>query len=310
MYIGVDVNVVISALASPDPTDDLPALLASINALQRTDFPARVAALADEIAHTRPHVIGLQEADDVLIDLGSSYPRVDLHFVPMLRAELAERGLHYDVAADLTNFTVSPFPGVRVADHDVMLVDASRVTLGPSVVIQPYAVNVGTIARGITIARGWVQVDARIGGTTVTVASTHLEAIGPPALRTAQAQQLASALAAAPLAILLGDFNDVPASPAHRIITGAGFVDSWESLRQREPGFTCCELADLSNAAALLSQRIDYVFARGFGESGAHLKGRIKLVGERASDRVPGLFYPVWPSDHAGVVARLRTPSA
>lgn len=309
MYIGADVNVVIAAIMSPDPADDLPALLESVDVLNRTDFPARVAGLANEIERARPHVVGLQEVNDVAIDLGSLRPSVRLHFLPMLRAELAARGLNYVVAADVTNFSVAPLPGVSVTDHDVILVDADRVTVGPSVIARRYALNIGPIAPGVALTRGWVQIHATIDGNLMTIASTHLEAVGPPALRAGQAQELVGAISSPLPAILLGDFNDEPGSLTHGVITNAGFVDSWESLRPTEPGFTCCELADLSNPISLLNRRIDYVFTRGFGDIEKGLKGKVTLVGERSNDRVPGTFYPIWPSDHAGVVARFRLKS-
>ena len=80
------------------------------------------------------------------------------------------------------------------------------------------------------------------------------------------------------------------------------------AIRPTHPGYTCCEAADLSNAFPVLDRRIDYVFARGFGEGDDALKGQITLVGERTNDRVAGAYYAIWPSDHAGVVARLRLP--
>jgi hypothetical protein len=54
LYVGTNVDAVISALRTEDPADDLPALVAAIETLQRTDFPARAAAIADEIAKTHP----------------------------------------------------------------------------------------------------------------------------------------------------------------------------------------------------------------------------------------------------------------
>jgi hypothetical protein len=37
------------------------------------------------------------------------------------------------------------------------------------------------------------------------------------------------------------------------------------------------------------------------------VKGRIELVGEVPADRFAGTAHPLWPSDHAGLVARLIT---
>src|SRR2546425_391933 len=84
LYIGADVDAVIRALVSPDPTDDLPALLAAVDVLRQTDFPTRAEALADEIARARPHVVGLQEVDSLRIDLRAlGLPiNIDLDFLP------------------------------------------------------------------------------------------------------------------------------------------------------------------------------------------------------------------------------------
>jgi hypothetical protein len=58
---------------------------------------------------------------------------------------------------------------------------------------------------------------------------------------------------------------------------------------------------------ANFNQRLDYVFARGFRRGDDELRGRITLVGDEPQDRVRGPRYRIWPSDHAGVVARLQT---
>jgi hypothetical protein len=60
LYVGADVDLVIRALASPDPSDDLPALLFAIETVGQTAYPARAEAIADAIARARPHAVGLQ----------------------------------------------------------------------------------------------------------------------------------------------------------------------------------------------------------------------------------------------------------
>jgi hypothetical protein len=91
----------------------------------------------------------------------------------------------------------------------------------------------------------------------------------------------------------------------HQVVTGAGYTDAWAALRPGVIGFTCCHAADLSDQVAPFSQRIDYVFARGVTEGG-RVFGQIDRFGEVPADRTAGPLYPVWPSDHAGVVATLR----
>src|SRR4051812_20799034 len=69
LYVGTDVDAVIAALRSDDPGDDFAALMASIETLRRTDFPARAAAIADEIAKAKPHAVGLQEVSRIDLTL-------------------------------------------------------------------------------------------------------------------------------------------------------------------------------------------------------------------------------------------------
>ena len=165
LYVGADVDAVIGALASPDPNDDVPALLFAINTLGETDFPARADAVADAIARARPHVVGLQEVSVIDIDLtGLGLPIVvHLDFLAILQAKLAERGLHYVLAAQVQNITAVPLPGISLVDHDAMLVDADRVTI-VSANGQNFAVNVGVVAPGVELKRGWVTARTTIDG--------------------------------------------------------------------------------------------------------------------------------------------------
>jgi hypothetical protein len=314
MYIGADVDAVIAALASPDPNDDLPALLGNIAVLQRTAFPVRAQALAAEIARARPHIVGLQEVTELQVNLtGLGIPvNIDLNFLPVLLDALAARGLTYTVAAQVINLTAAPLPGISVTDHDVILVDASRVSVAPGVVAQTYALNLGVVAPGVDIKRGWVRIEANVEGMPVTVASTHLESGSFPgfaALRAGQLGELVASLGSATPAIVLGDLNDVPGSPMYGVITGAGFSDAWASLRPGASGFTCCHLSDLSNQVASFTQRLDYIFARGLGGPQGQLLGRISIIGDQPGDRIASPFYPLWASDHAGVVMEFLLPA-
>ena len=309
LYVGADADAVIAALASPGGDDDIPALLAAVATLSRTDWSARASAFADEIARQPPHVIGLQEVSTV--DLTIPLLGVDVHldFLPVLQAELAGRGLDYEVAARVRNFDVTPLPGVRLADDDALLVDRGRVTVHGTTASR-FAANVGEVAPGVVLARGWVTAAVTVGGRAYTIASTHLEsgaAPGLPQLRALQAAELAQSLAGAANAIVMGDLNDVPGSPMHQVLAGAGFTDLWADLRPGVVGFTCCHLPDLSNQTEAFDERIDYVFAR--IASGAPRPGRILRIGEVPADRVAGPEYPIWPSDHAGLVASLGDPA-
>jgi len=307
LYVGADVDAVIGALATADPADDIPALLSAVATLRQTDFGARAAAVAGEIARYRPHAVGLQEVSTV--DLTLPPLGVDLHldFLPVLQAELEARGLRYEVAARVRNIEAAPLPGVSLLDEDVLLVDRSRVAVR-SAAGRHFSANLGQVAPGVVLQRGFARAEVTIGGQDYVIASTHLEsggAAGLDQLRAAQAGELAQALAPAPVAIVMGDLNDGPGSAMHQVLEGAGFSDAWAALRPGVVGFTCCHLPDLSDQIAPFSQRIDYVFVRGGGQDG-RLLGQIWRTGDVPADRIGGPDHPIWPSDHAGLVVRLN----
>jgi len=315
LYVGADVDLVIRALGTPDPGDDFPALLFAIETVGKTDFPARAEALAEKIARARPHAVGLQEVSQINIDLRPlGVPLVvDQDFLALLQAALAARGLHYQVAATSDNINVNLVSGlVRLRDHDALLIDAERVTINAASG-QDFSVNLGQVAAGVVLIRGWVFARTTIGGRSYTFASAHTEANlagAPPGLleqiRAAQVGEMVASFGPSDRVVLMGDLNDIPDSPMYQVLTGAGFRDVWANLRDRETGLTCCHVADLSDPVANFSQRIDYVFVRGLQRSGTDLSGQIERFGAVPSDRVAGPAYPIWPSDHAGLVASLQ----
>ena len=312
LYVGADVDAVIAALVSASPDDDLPALMLAIQTLQRTDFPTRARAIADEIARTRPHAVGLQEVSQIQIDLTPLNIPVSLSFdfLPELQQALAERGLNYAVSATVKNIEAAPLPGVSLVDYDALLVDAGRVQVtGHS--SHTYAANIGPIAPGVVLKRGWVIVRGTVDGRSYQFASTHLEsgnAAGLDQLRAAQASELIAALAGDTPTVLMGDLNDHPGSPMYQALIGAGFVDLWDALRPGVKGYTCCHAADLSNPVAHFSQRIDYVFARGLSTGSKPTLGSMSILGDQPGDRISGPAGLIWPSDHAGLAASLLLP--
>ena len=73
----------------------------------------------------------------------------------------------------------------------------------------------------------------------------------------------------------------------------AGFIDSWATAHPSAVGYT--------KYLPIVSQRSDYVMARGhFKVQGAG------IVGNHVTDKTVSAL---WPSDHAGVVARLQSPA-
>jgi hypothetical protein len=316
LYVGADVDAVIAALMSEDPNDDLPALLTAIETLRKTDFSARAGAFAAAIARNRPDVVGFQEVSNIHIDLaGYGIPAVDLHFLPVILDSLAARGLHYTVADTVRNIDVTLLGGaIGLVDYDAILVNADRVTE-----VVPYAqnftYNLGEIAPGVVLKRGFVEVGARIEGRLYWFVSTHpepdLNAETPlGALRQAQVAELVTVLGDSTPAFVMGDLNDDPGSPMYQVLQAAGFEDVWATLRPREKGYTVSHLADLSDPVSHLTRRIDYVWARGMDGPRDRLQGEIKRINILPWERVQGPDYRIWSSDHAGLVAEFLEPPA
>ena len=316
IYVGNDVDAIIAALASGDPEAAARAVLEGADVLRRTDFPTRVTALAAEIARERPHVVGLQEVEELHINLAAfgSPIVINQNFLEILRAALAARGLdNYVVAAEVTNTDATPAPGISLTDHDVLLVDEDRVEW-TTVISANYAANMGPVAPGVSLIRGFVIIDAIIGGQHIRIANTHLESGRGDALsglRALQAGQLLSEVGTASPAILLGDFNDPAGSPMYALVRAAGFSDLWAALQPGARGFTCCHDPDLSNTVPGLDQRLDFIFSRGIAGPQSKVQGQVAIIGDQPGDRVQGPDYPIWPSDHAGLVAQfLQAPAS
>ena len=334
LYVGADIFRVFDA----ETPEELPIVITGIlQTVFATDFPQRSDALADEILRHRPHLIGLQEVSllrtqipgDFLV--GNPQPAEDVLFeyLDILLADLAERGVHYRVAAVVENADVElPFVAdvvggvpvlgdVRLTDRDVIL--ARRGVRTEDAVAQNYAASFQVPFGPSTIdfLRGWVAVDATVRGRTVRFVNTHLEVQGIlPVIQQAQTQELLAALADEdhPI-VLVGDFNSGPddAFPApYAQLADAGFADVWlhRTGRRGGAGPTCCFTETLDDPDAELTSRIDLIWVRSpraFPPRRPVGPVRARVVGDELGDRTPD---GLWPSDHAGVVAAmlLRAP--
>lgn len=317
IYVGTDIDILMMT-----PAQDIPVVVAQLWAeIEATDFADRAEALADEIADNQPHLVGLQEVSlfrrqspgDYLIGNPQAAEDVVLDHVDLLLAALADRGLAYSVVATSTGMdvevpmAVSPteLDDMRLTDHEVIL---ARNDVGiANVEERNFTVNVEIEVGGpggppLTILRGWVTVDATIGGATVRFLSTHLE---PPELapdvQLAQAAEIRAELAGETLpVIVVGDLNsnaDGTSTTTYADFLDAGYSDVWTAAGTGD-GLTCCQADDLTNATSELVKRVDYILYRG----GLDVVSA-DVVGDEPADRT---FSGLWPSDHAGVVATLR----
>jgi endonuclease/exonuclease/phosphatase family metal-dependent hydrolase len=312
LYVGADLDPIIAAT---DP-NQIPLLAAAaFQQMLQTNFPLRAGLLADEIARSRPHLIGLQEVSLIRLQdpsdlvVGGTTPatQVFLDFLPILLAELQARGLDYRVVASVENLDVEvpmvtsatpTFADVRLTDHDVLLARGDVATA--NAVGTRYQAALPVPGTGIVVTRGYVAADATIAGRTYRVVSTHLESAFEP-VRAGQAQELIATLAGEtrPI-IMMGDFNTDAETlgPTYQLLLIGGYNDAWlRRLGAAEQGLTCCHLADLSNTTQTFDERIDLVFTRNLGLG--PVQGLV--TGDDPGERSGGL----WASDHGGVVVRL-----
>jgi hypothetical protein len=309
--------------------------------VDQTNFPVRAQLLAGEIDRTEPDLIGLQEValwrsgplqlDRVGVPNATT---VDYDFLQILLADLAARGEKYlpvsignraDVEAP--SFTGSPFDGtigsdardVRLTMRDVVLmhVEDGLTATGSGGAIYAHNLTVDILGATLRFDRGYQWVDVRAGAIRFRFVNTHLEAFSSD-LALAQAQEL---LANAPVTdrttVFVCDCNSdplnnsikpidhVPHKAAYDLITGAGgFTDEWLEFAPAEEGWTS-GLSELVNdpTAAGFDHRIDMIFGR--SARGAALGvDRGQVTGTEVADRDPATG--LWPSDHGGVVLRLR----
>jgi endonuclease/exonuclease/phosphatase family metal-dependent hydrolase len=287
--------------------------------VQSTDFPGtRAALLAREIRRTKPDLVGLQEVavwrrgpDGVKDGATTPSTQVVYDFLKTLRQRMARLGLRYRVAvkqreADIET-SIAAGHDVRLTMYDVILVKRRKGLRVTRRLKDNYEADIGvpTPVGTITSTRGWTAVDVRFKGKRFRFVNTHLEAAGDGP-REAQARELIAR--GGPLRgkrqyIVVGDFNSDPngtESPAGAfdILSGFGLVDEWP--RRFGPGSSCC--LNNSNArdtnADGFDHRIDLILAK------PKLRAiRGQVVGDEVGDRAPN---GLWPSDHAGVVLKLR----
>ena len=324
LYLGANLDQAIAAIFSGNPDAIIQAATATWASVVATKFPERAQVLADEIAHSQPQLVGLQEVSlyrtgppDTFSENPMPAKRVRLDYLEILLQELNERGLHYAPVAVTKNFDVEnpgyTAPGVlqdiRLTDRDVILartdLPSSELKLS-NVQTANFHTNatlpIGTTGQFVTIWRGWGSVDVTSGGHKFRFINTHLEQEGFfNQVQVAQGNELLSGPANTSLrVILVGDYNsraDGTGTPTYSNLTGAGFTDAWSVTHPGELGNTFGHEPLLLNTTVNLTQRIDLVLFRGSVSA-----VNADVVGDELGDRTPtGL----WPSDHAGLMARL-----
>lgn len=319
MYFGADLTRAITATSIPDFLAANAQIWTNVVA---SDIDARARAVAREIAHNRPDLVGLQEASQWLSGpFADPAPATTLEYdqVASLLAWLSAYGTPYEVVKSQEQISIEApasapyFKDFRLVDRDVILVrkhSKKKLALSNAAGANfATALPIPSITgETIVVKRGWVSVDVKTKKSKFRFINTHLESFHP-LVRAAQAGELVAPTGPAGSTtdnvVLVGDINSdpleaPPGNAAFGILIGAGFSDTWLAANPGDPGYTCCftELLDDPSPVGLFNQRIDHVLTR--GPIGVK---RAKLVGLDPSNRTSG---GLWPSDHAGVLTTLR----
>jgi endonuclease/exonuclease/phosphatase family metal-dependent hydrolase len=339
IYLGGDITRPLTATQGLPPAEQGPAFVAANTTLRaivdQTNFPLRSKQLAREIAAHKPHFVGLQEVAlwrRGPLD-GSPATTVDYDFLQILLSDLAAAGQRYQVVNSQQQSDVSgpavrdgTLQNVRLTMRDVLL---RRAGGGLKILDsggEQYAARIPlTIAgQSVSFIRGYNWADVRAGSKRFRVINTHLESQLSDVAYAQAAELLATAAAPAGQGVIvLCDCNSDPLDDsvkpgethAHRdpylLITGAGgFADEWLLFAPAAAGWTS-GLSELVNdtpaqAAARFDHRIDMVFGRRADGSPMPVD-RAAVVGRDPDERTPPTpIGRLWPSDHAGVVVRLR----
>lgn len=327
VYLGADLSPLFRAST---PSEAVAAAASIWTDVQATDIPARGAEIADEIASTKPDLVGLQEAEQWWFGPAPTELAVQFDLLQSILDELASRGVHYGVASviDNTNTLDTPVPiglsgpFVALIDRDALLVRSDLPFLSVADVHAenfshhlPIPTAFGTT---VDILRGWISADVTFRGNTFRFITTQLESFDVPqlgipdhAIQQAQALELVSgsgpAVTTLPV-VMADDFNSnangepgLPDNtPTYDELLANGLTDTWTTVFRNKIGNTCCQAADLLGPSQL-TERIDLVLVNDKVSPAAP-----RDIGGHNGNRVMTSDGLLWPSDHDGVIAMLK----
>lgn len=240
---------------------------------QGPEAEARYGGLLDVLERSDADVILLQEVTTRLLDMlqGCGWIRAGYRLVQ------------------------SPIRADAIPSHGVVLL--SRLPL-VAARVHPLPTRMG---------RCLLEADSRVNGATFTFATAHLESMKPYAdERGRQLKYIFSVIGRSAHCVLGGDFNFCSSWREENSRLDPAYVDVWPALRPAEPGYT--QDTDINRMLAAAKQetrkvRFDRILLRSAAGKGHWMPATVSLAGtEPVSPLQPRIF----PSDHFGLVARLR----
>jgi len=259
---------------------------------------------------------------------------VDLDFLQLLLAELRRAGQAYDVVNVQQQSDVegpafrglNPFaPSADAADHRLTMHDVllkrsgSRIKVEASggrsyAAVLPFELG----GKRYEFVRGYNWADVTVGAKRVRLLNTHLESqLSTFAMLQARELVATQVVTTDRTVVMTCDCNSDPLNTStkpgepmvgiqhrdpYRFLTTA-LQDAWVASGTTAPGFTSGlnETVD-EPAPASFTHRIDLVLTRGAGGAAIPVDQPVVVGTDPANRTATGL----WPSDHAGVVVRVR----
>lgn len=239
IYLGSDVGIAMRKLP------DFPAAAQFMwDQMKANDFAQRAPLLAQELIGSGAQVIGIQEATTWRCRTGLFAQEVVVYdFLSELLAALKSKGANFSIAqagvssqlALNPGFEISPIPYVTMVSDKALFPSllgkeraACGFTISDALLVRDdvqvldsgtseFSATYSIIPTLMTIYRGYVWADLRVGASTFRTITTHLESLWDPDVipnAAKQADQLIADLENAKMPIVvLGDFNSDPRDP-------------------------------------------------------------------------------------------------
>lgn len=319
MYVGTDY----AGMLDHDLNNFLQAATNMVLGIRASDPAGRAQAIAREIVATKPHLVSLQEVATLSTGPTKDNLTSEFDYLQLLLQALSAQGAQYvpvawsttwdAIVPTSTGFARNTWSVYVLARADLNSEDFSFTgsqggTFTTTLVVHLYALDGRSSFCPVPLKldgtcrmpwpRGWAYTDVFYRDKRFRIIGAHLDS-SSALLEVPQGLELLNGPAKTSLPVIVAaDLNcdcSNPDDPMYATcvnFSNAGFTDAWAAANPFATGYT--------KHLPVVTKRSDYVMARGR----FHVQAA-DIVGDQVSDKTTS---GLWPSDHAGVVARLQTP--